>query len=708
MNKFPLLAMLVFMILSALGPSLGQAQKPTNEDNPFFKPYNTPFDTPPFDRIKNEHFLPAVQEGIQREQVEIDALVNNPDAPSFANTLLVYDKTGRFLSRVTAVFFSLQGANTSPELQKIAEQVSPLTTAHRDNILLNAKLFARIKTLYDQRSSLKLNPVQLYMLENLYKDFIRAGALLEENQKARLREINKQVSLLSLKFGNNLLGETNDFKLVIENRDDLAGLPASVVDMGAATAKQFGMAGKWVYTVQVPSMTPFLQYSEKRELREKLHRAYCMRGDRNNERDNKEVLKKIIALKLERAKMLGYATPAHFILEENMAKNPEAVNTFLKKLWDPALLRAKSELTDMQAIIDREKGGFPLEHWDWWYYAEKVRKEKYALDDAVIRPYFQLDNVKQGIFTLCQKLYGLKFLERKDLPIYHPEVQTYEVQEADGKHIGALYMDFFPRASKRGGAWSGSLRRQYYQEGKRIAPISTIVCNFTKATADAPSLLSKDEVETFFHEFGHALNTLFSDTLYQTRNMPRDSVELPSQIMENWALHPELLKLYAKHYKTGEVIPNDLVEKIDKSSLFNQGFATVEYLAASILDMNWHTLSDVSQIEVNKFEADGMNKIGLIQEIVPRYRSTYFNHIFASGYSAGYYSYIWAEVLDADAFEAFKKKGLFDRATAASFRKNVLSVNGTEDAMTLYKRFRGAEPKIEPLLKRRGLMAGQK
>ncbi len=703
MNKGTVLIFSILPLFFFLAAALAQGAGP--QDNPFFAPYNTPFDTPPFERIKNAHFLPAVEEGIKREQAEVDALLANAAEPTFENTLVALDKTGKFLSRVTAVFFSLQSSNTSPELQKIAEQVSPLLSAHRDNIALNPKLFARVKKIYEQRAGLKLNPVQLYMLENSYKDFVRSGAMLEEARKTRLREINKQVSLLSLQFGNNLLAETNDFKLILERKEDLAGLPPSVVDMGAATAKQVGMAGKWVYTLQVPSWTPFLQYSERRELREKIHTAYCMRGDRNNDKDNKEIIRKILALKLERAKLLGYATPADFILEENMAKNPGAVNSFLEKLWAPALGRAKSERDEMQSIIDREKGGFRLEHWDWWYYAEKLRKEKYALEDSAIRPYFKLDNVKQGIFLLCEKLYGIKFLERKDLPIYHPEVQTYEVQEADGRHIGVLYMDFFPRASKRGGAWSGGFRRQYYENGKRVAPISNIVCNFTRPTADAPSLLSTDEVETFFHEFGHSLNTLFSDTAYETRNIPRDSVELPSQIMENWALHPELLKLYARHYKTGEIIPKELIDKIDKSRLFNQGFATVEYLAASILDMQWHTLKDPAAVDVNRFESEAMSRIGLIREIVPRYRTTYFNHIFSSGYSAGYYSYIWAEVLDADAFEAFKEKGLFDKATAASFRKNVLSVNGTEDAMLLYKRFRGAEPKIEPLLKRRGLLA---
>jgi peptidyl-dipeptidase Dcp len=473
--------------------------------------------------------------------------------------------------------------------------------------------------------------------------------------------------------------------------------------MGAETAKQLNLPGKWVYTVQVPSMTPFLQYAKNRALREQLHRAYFRRGDRDNANDNKEIIKKIVMLRAERAKLLGYPTHAHFVLEENMAKTPDTVNAFLKRLWTPALARAKNEAAEMQAIIDREKGGFSLASWDWWYYAEKLRQEKYAFDDSTLRPYFVLENVKQGIFALCDKLYGLQFIQLKNLPLYHPDVQTYEVKEGSGSPVGLLYMDFHPRPGKRGGAWSGSFRRAYYEKGKRVTPISTLVCNFTRPTANAPSLLSIDEVSTFFHEFGHSLATLLADNVYRSRNIPRDAVELPSQIMENWALEPELLALYASHYQTGAVIPAELVQKLKKSSLFNQGFETVEYLAACFLDMAWHTLNSSETIDVRRFETELMNSIGLITAIVPRYRTTYFNHIIG-GYAAGYYNYIWAGVLDKDAYEAFKEKGIFDRATATSFRRNLLEKLGTEDTMTQYKRFRGAEPKIEPLLKSRGLL----
>lgn len=699
----------IIIVLLALGllwlqPAVAQE---TQKDNPFFQARTTPFGAPPFDKIVIGHYLPAFQEGIRREQSEIDAIVANSEAPNFANTIAAMDHSGLMLNDVSAVFYALLGAETNDNLQAIARDLSPLLSAHQDNISLNEKLFARVKAVYDQRQTLSLSPEESFLLENTYKGFIRSGALLDETQKARLRELNQQLSLLGLKFGQQLLAETNSSRIVIDSPEGLAGLPESARAMGADTAKSLDLAGKWAFTVQVPSMTPFLQYSTRRDLREQLHRAYFMRGDRDNANDNKEVVKQIVSLRAERAKLLGYPTHAHFVLEERMAKNPETVMAFLKRLWTPALERAKNEAAEMQAIVDREKGGFRLASWDWWHYAEKLRQEKYAFDDSALRPYFALENVKKGIFTLCEKLYGLQFVRLDNLPLYHPEVQVYEVREGSGGHVGLLYMDFHPRPGKRSGAWSGGFRRAYYENGKRVAPISTLVCNFTRPAAGAPSLLSIDEVNTFFHEFGHSLNTLFSDGVYRNRTVPRDAVELPSQIMENWALEPELLKLYARHFKTAEVIPAALVEKLKSSSLFNQGFETVEYLAASFLDMAWHTLTGNETVEVRKFEADTMAALGLITAIEPRYRTTYFNHMI-SGYAAGYYSYIWSGVLDKDAYEAFKEKGIFDRATAKSFRDNVLAKLGTEDALTLYKRFRGAEPRIEPLLKSRGLLPEQK
>lgn len=691
--------------LSLAGPAeAGQiGAPPSHTDNPFFKPYPTRFNVPPFDLIKNEHFLPAIEEGIKREEAEIEAIVNNPDPPTFENTIAALDHAGIFLDEVTSVFFSLQSAHTNNELQALARKTAPLLAAHQDNIALNEKLFRRVKALYEDRGHRKLDREQLYLLENTYQDFVRSGALLDEKQKARLRKLNQELSLLTVKFGENVLAETNAFKLVIENEVDLVGLPPSMVSLAADSAKQAGLEGKWLFTIQVPSLIPFLQYSERRDLREKLFRAYIMKGDNGNANDNKENVKKIIALRQERARLLGYPTHAHFVLEKNMAKNPDTVNAFLKKLWEPTLVKAKTEAAELQALIDREGGGFKLAPWDWWYYTEKLRQEKYALDDSALRPYFKLDNVRHGIFSLCYKLYGLTFIEQPDLPRYHPEVQVFEVKEEDGRHLGLLYMDFYPRQSKRGGAWSGAFRRSYYEAGKRIPPIATIVCNFTRPTAVSPSLLSTDEVTTFFHEFGHALATLFSQSRYRSRSVARDSVELPSQIMEHWAFEPELLAEYAKHDQTGEVIPAELVARIEKSKLFNQGFITGEYLAAAILDMAWHTLLETAEIDVNAFEEKVMSEIGLIPEIVPRYRSTYFNHIFSGGYAAGYYSYIWSEVLDCDAYEAFREKGIFDRSTALSFRKNVLEPFGTEDIAVQYRRFRGADPKIEPLLRNRGL-----
>jgi peptidyl-dipeptidase Dcp len=698
-SAFKMLALLTIGFLF-LQPAPAQEKLKVN---PFFKTRSTPFQVPPFDKIANEHYLPAFQEGMRREQAEIDAITARKQAPSFANTIAAMDHSGIFLNDVSSVFYSLLSAETSPALQAIARELSPLLSAHNDNISLNEKLFARVKTVYDQRQKLTITPEESFLLENTYKGFIRSGALLDAAGKTRLRQLNSELALLGLKFGENMLAETNSSRIVIDSPAGLAGLPETVRAMGAETAKSLQLDGKWAYTVQVPSMTPFLQYSENRALREQLHRAYFMRGDRDNANDNKEIVKKIVQLRAERAKLLGYPTYAHFVLEERMAKDPATVMAFLQKLWTPALERARNEAAEMQAIIDREKGGFSLASWDWWYYAEKLRQEKYAFDDSLLRPYFSLENVKQGIFVLCEKLYGLRFTKLEGLPIYNPEVQIYEVKESDGSHVGLLFMDFHPRPGKRGGAWSGGFRRAYYEKGKRVAPISTLVCNFTRPAAGAPSLLSIDEVNTFFHEFGHSLNTLFSNGVYRGRSVPRDAVELPSQIMENWALEPELLKIYARHYQTQEVIPAALVEKLKAGSLFNQGFETVEYLAASFLDMAWHSLRGGEAIDVLSFETGAMASLGLNPAIVPRYRTTYFNHMI-SGYAAGYYSYIWSGVLDKDAYEAFKEKGIFDRATAKSFRDNVLAKLGTEDALTLYKRFRGAEPKIEPLLRSRGLM----
>ncbi len=686
------------LLLAALCLPLAAA-----EGNPFLGPYKTPFDTPPFDRIQLAHYLPAMQEGMKRQQAEIDAIVANPKPPTFENTIVALDMSGQLLGDVSSIFYSLLDAATSQPMQEVANELAPLLSSHNDNINLNDKLFARVKAVYDRRASLKLDAVQRYLLENTYRGFVRSGALLDEKQKARLREINKEHSLLALKFSENVLAETNSSFIVIDDRDDLAGLSDGIIAEAAATAKARNLAGKWVFTAQKTSWIPFLQYSPKRSLRQALFACFFMRGDRDNDKDNKAVLQRLLVLREERYRLLGYKTPADYYLEPRMAKTPENVHSFLMRLWTPSLERAKGEAAEMQKLIDEENGGFQLASWDWWYYAEKLRKAKYDLDDSALRPYFKLENVQQGMFTLAERLWGLKFVERKDIQVYDPDVRVAEVREGDGTLLGLLYMDFFPRDNKQGGAWSGTLRGTFYKEGQRVVPFATLNGNFTKPTAGTPSLLSLDEVQTSFHEFGHALNWLFRDSRYRSNFSTQDSVELPSQMMEHWVLEPEMLKLYARHYQTGEVIPAELVEKLKRSSRFNQGFEIVEVLASCFLDMAWHSLESALNVNVTRFEKKVMDGIGLIPEILPRWSSTYITHIH-TGYEAGYYSYLWSEQLDCDAFEAFKETSLFDRKTAASFRRNILARLGTEDAMVLYKRFRGREPRIEALLKKRGLL----
>ena len=702
MKKLTLILLFATMITAC---KTGGNEKSASE-NPFFAEYDTPFGVPPFSEIKNEHLLPAIEKGIEEQTAQIAAIVSNPEPADFENTIAAYDYSGELIRKVTGVFYNYNSSNTNAEIQALAKEIAPKLSAHYDNINLNPELFEKVRMVYENRNALNLNGEQARLLEDTYKDFVRGGAALESAAQVRFREINQELSVLTLRFGENVLAETNEFKLVIDNQDDLEGLTRGLIDQGAETAKAAGMEGKWVYTLHNPSIMPFLQYSAKRDLREKIYKAYINRGNNNNDKDNKELIGKITALRLERANLLGYETHAAFILEENMAKNAGNVLDLLNQLWTPALKRAKAEVAQLQTIIDKEGGNFKLQPWDWNYYAEKLRKEQYDLDDEQLKPYFSLENVKQGIFTVCNNLYGITFTAQKDIPVYHPDAVAYEVNEANGDHIGVLYMDFHPRESKRGGAWMSSYRKQYVKNGEKVSPVITIVCNFTKPTASQPSLLTFDETSTFFHEFGHALHGLLSNSTYYSlsgTSVPRDFVELPSQIMENWASEPEVLKLYAKHYQTGEVIPDELIEKIQNSAYFNQGFATVEYLAASFLDMGYHNMKEFNLTDVSSFEDATLAQIGLIPEITSRYRSTYFNHIFSGGYSSGYYSYIWSGILDSDAFEAFKEHGLFDQATAASFRKNILERGGTEDPMVLYKKFRGAEPDIKPLLKRRGL-----
>ncbi|OIN57408.1 M3 family metallopeptidase [Arsenicibacter rosenii] len=688
--------------------SFMMVSQPPVTDNPFFSAYTTTHGVPPFDKIKPEHFEPAFEEGMKQQMTEIAAITRQRSMPTFENTILALENSGDLLDRVGTVFFNLNSANTSDELQKIAQVLSPKLSKHRDDIQLNPELFQRVKVVYDQRNKMKLTGEQNMLLEKTYKNFVRSGAALSPEKQERMRKINQELSMLTLTFGQNLLGENNAYTLVIDKKDDLSGLPASVVAAAADEAKKRKLDGKWVFTLQNPSVMPFLQYADNRALREQMFRAYLERGNHNDARDNKKIMADIVTLRAEKASLLGYQNHAAYVLEESMATTPAKVSELLNQLWTATVPVAKLEAADLQAMMDKEGKGQKLEGWDWRYYAEKLRKAKYDLDEQELRPYFSLGNVREGIFTLCSRLYGLKFEKLTNLPVYHDEVVAYEVKEADGRHIGIMYMDFFPRASKRGGAWMTSFREQEVEKGKKVTPVVSIVCNFSKPTGNTPALLNLDEVHTFFHEFGHALHGLLSNVTYGSLSgtaVPRDFVELPSQIMENWATEPDMLKLYAKHYQTGELIPNELIEKIQKSNLFNQGFATSEYLAASLLDMDYHTLAPgQTPNDVLAFEKQSMDKIGLIPQIPPRYRSTYFQHIFSGGYSAGYYSYIWSAVLDADAFEVFKQKGLFDPQSAQSFRKNVLERGGTEDPMTLYRKFRGAEPDIKPLLRRRGLL----
>lgn len=673
----------------------------------FFSEFDTQFGMPPFDKIQFEDYKPAFLKGMEIQAQEIDSIVNNPEAPTFENTIVALDNSGEILTRVSRVFYGLKGAETNDEIQKLAEELSPLLSEHSDNINLNEKLFARIKTLHDSVANLNLNTEQARLLDNYYKGFVRSGIMLDDSLKARLREINKEMSALTLKFGNNLLKETNDYKLVITDQKDLAGLPESIIAAAAETAKNENQEGKWIFTLQKPSWLPFLQYADNRDLREKLYKAMYNRGNNDNDSDNKKVINDIVNLRVERAQLLGYNTHADYILEENMAKNATNVYKLLNDVWKYALPQAKKEAAELQAMIDAEGGNFKLESWDWWYYTEKLRQQKYALNEEETKPYFKMENVREGVFMVANKLYGLTFKKLENVPVYHPEVEAYEVLDKDGSHLAVFYTDYFPRPGKNAGAWMSSFRGQQKLNGQNIRPIIYNVGNFTRPTNDTPSLLTLDEVETLFHEFGHALHGMLSNVDYagvSGTSVSRDFVELPSQILEHWAFHPEVLKLYAKHYQTGEVIPDALIEKIDAASKFNMGFTTTEFVAAALLDMDYHTQSQKQDIDVREFEKKSMEKIGLIQEIIPRYRSTYFSHIFSGGYSSGYYAYMWAEVLDADAFQPFAEKGVFDEGTATLFREYVLSKGNSDDPMTLYKKFRGAEPNPIYLLRNRGFV----
>ena len=704
MKKFIKISLVSVFVVFAISACRNNPE--VDSTNPFFSDYNTPFDVPPFEKIMAKHYVPAFEKGMDDARNEVDALLRNKKTPTFDNTIIALDNQGDLLKKVASVFFAQSSAATNDSIQKIEMEISPRLAAFNDEIQLNPGLFKRVKYVYDNQATFTLDPEQKFLLENLYKGFVRNGATLDQKDQDTLKVLNQRLSVLAVQFSQNVLAETNNFKLFV-NKEDLTGLPESVVNSGAEAAKGSGTTGKWVFTTQRPSMYPFLQYSTKKALRHELYNAYINRGNNSNEFDNNKILADIIRLRAQRAKLLGYKSHSHFVLEPRMAKVPENVFNLLNSLWEKAIPVAKNEVKEMQLIIDKDGGKFKLEPSDWWYYAEKLSEKKYNLNDTELRPYFKLENVREGVFTCANKLFGFTFTPLTNIPVPHPEAQAFEVKEADGSHLGVLFMDFHPRESKQQGAWCGTYRSHHVINGKDISPVVTVVGNFTRPSGDLPSLLSMEEVTTLFHEFGHAIEALSNKNSYNQTYVAWDFVELPSQLMEHWATEPEVLNLYAKNYKTGETIPAALVEKIKNSGYFNQGFETVEYLAASLLDMSYHTLEAPVNINIQNFEKEYFERVGLIPEIISRYRSTYFLHI-AGGYDSGYYGYIWAAVLDNDAFEAFKEKGIFDQGTASAYRKNILEKNGTMDAMQMYVNFRGREPVIEPLLKNRGLVPDNK
>lgn len=676
------------------------------KDNPFMEEWNTPYGVPPFDKIKTEHYLPAFEEGMRQQKENIDAIVNSKEEPTFANTIIPLEYSDELLNKVASVFFNLVECCNDEEMEKLADTIMPMYTQHSDDIMLNDKLFKRVKIVYDNRKKENLNAEQLRLLEETYKSFVRGGANVPAEKQKRFREINTQLASLTQKFGNNVLKATNDYKLVVDDVAKLEGL----TEQQLANAKELGnenaeTKGKYVFTLDMPTLEPFLMNCKNRELRKQIWTAYSTRCQ-GGKYDNTKIINDIVNLRLERSQILGFDCYANYALEDAMAKNADNVYALLKQVWTPALAKAKEEAAQYQKMIDKEHGGFKLEPYDWRYYSEKLRKEKYDLNDEDIRPYFSLDTARNGLFMVCNKLYGLTFKENKNIPIYQEDVKAYEVID-NNEVIAIVYMDFFPRASKRSGAWMTNFREQYYtREGENKIPVVSLVFNFTKPSGDKPSMLNIDELQTMFHEFGHALHSILSRCHYRSlsgTNVPRDYVEMPSQFMEHFSTEPEILKLYAHHYQTGTVIPDALIAKMEAAATYGQGFINTELLAASLLDMDYHTIKSKTNITLPDFESQQLSKIGLIQSIISRYKSTYFQHIFSGGYGAGYYSYTWSAVLDNDAFEAFKENGLFDQTTATAFRTNILERGNTDDAMNLYVAFRGKEPSIDALLRNRGL-----
>ena len=696
------------LILSFALLSLMACNKNKSGENPLLAEPENPYGIPAFDQIKLEHYMPAFEEAIRQQKAEVAAIINNQEEPTFQNTIEALDRCGGLLDRVNGVFFNVLEADGNDEMNEIAEQVSPMLSDLSDGIMLNDTLFQRVKAVYDKRESLGLDPEQMRLLTETYKSFVNNGAQLSAEQKARLMEINKELGLLSLKFGNNVVAETNAYQYFVKDEAELEGLPESAKAAAAEEAEAAGHKGEWLFTPKRTSFTPVLQYCKNRDLRKELLMAYTTRGNHGNANDNKDVIVKTMALRIEKAKLFGYENPADYILADCMAKDSKTVDKFLESVWTPSLEAAKREAAELQTMLDIDLPGEKLQPWDWWFYAEKLRAEKYNLNEEELKPYFELNNVRQGAFDLAHQLYGINFEKMDNMPVYNPEVEVFKVTEADGSLVGILYTDYFPRAGKRPGAWMNNILSQYIDaNGVDHRPVIINVGNFNKPTKDNPSLLSMDDVETLFHEFGHALHGLLSKAHYKTlsgTNTPRDFVELPSQFMENYCYEPQIIRTYARHYQTGEVIPDSLIQKINNAGKFNQGFVTTELLSASILDMDYHELTSVEGLDVNKFEAASLEKMHMIPEIIVRYRSTFYNHIFTTGYEAGYYSYTWSAVLDADAFAAFKETGNILNPDVAKRFRHLLEQGGTRDAQELYLEFRGKEADPQYLLRRKGFI----
>lgn len=680
----------------------------SNTANPFMTEYTTPYEIPPFEEISYDHYLPAFEEGIKQQKAEIQAIVNNPETPTFENTILAMDMSGELLEKVAIVFFALTESNSSDEMIAISEVAMPMYSQHSDEIMMNDSLFQRVKYLYDHIAEVEYTTAQKRAIEDTYKSFTRNGALLDAEKKDELMKLNLALTDLYLKYNKNILTATNAFELVVDDSTKLAGLPASNIAVAAEEAVKRGHEGKWVFTLHAPSRLPLLQFADNRDLRQQMYEGYITLASKDST-DNKPIIKEIVKNRVLKANLLGFNSYADYMTDNVMAKTVANAENLLMKIWTPAVKRVKEEVAEMQAIVDAEGGNFKIAPWDYYYYAEKVRKQKYDLDENEVRQYFACDSVLKGVFHMAERLYGITFTEMPDAPKYHPEVKVYDVKDTAGEHVAVFMTDYFPRDSKRQGAWMSEFKGAYIKDdGTQVRPVIYNVGNFSKPTADTPSLLTLDEVETMFHEFGHGLHGMLTRAQYKSQagtNVDRDFVELPSQIHEHWAMEPELIKYYAHHYETGEVMPDALIEKLQASSTHNQGFATTELAGAALLDLQWGKINTTDDVDVEAFEKSVAEKLGLPEEVQFRYRSTYFKHIFGSdGYAAGYYTYLWAEVLDADGFELFKEKGVFDPATAKAFKENVLEMGGSEDPMVLYKNFRGQDPNPDALLRNRGLL----